>query len=126
MERTEERGWNISSLQWSGIPLDPSTSSSNISNLNTSDNVDVNNLNDAQLTSVRADENRSKCVICGNPFEMYFDQEVGDHMYKNCREIELLNDEAAEEESELTLVHIRCLQGLGSPEFLTMDQVLQV
>ena len=123
MERTEERGWHIASRQWSGIQ--PESQSDEMANINSyaEDNGDISTK--VESTSVHADESRSRCVICGNPFEMYFDQEEGDHMYKNCREIELLHDEAAEEESQKVLAKIRCLEGLGSPEFLTMDQVLQ-
>lgn len=126
MERTEERGWYGSSLDWSGMQSDSGVED-NVSskNINSGSDAEINDMKNKESTTVYADENRSRCVICGNPFEMYFDQEVGDHMYKNCREIELLNDEASEEESENVLVHIRCLLGLGSPELLTMDQVLQ-
>jgi len=123
MERTEERGWHGSSLEWSGVP----SSAGKIDNEslgNTNSNQD-GETEAVEQTTVHADENRSRCVICGNPFEMYFDQEEGDHMYKNCREIQLLNDEAAEEEFENVLVHLRCLEGLGSPTLLMMDQVLQ-
>ena len=128
MERTEERGWNISGLQWCGNETESydlnMRGEINVGGMSKTDgNEELSN--EKENTNVLADENRSRCVICGNPFEMFFDQEEGVYMYKNCREIELLNDEAAEEESEDTLVHIRCLQGLGSPEFLTMDQVLQ-
>ena len=124
MERTEERGWHRSSLEWSGIQFSSGVDENETSkDINSS--VDRDDVKKKESTTVHADENRSRCAICGNPFEMYFDQEVGDYMYRNCREIELLNDEAAEEESEHVLVRTRCLQGLGSPEFLTIDQVLQ-
>ena len=121
-----QRGWHCSSLQWSGIQSD--AISDNMNNINpniNNSNGEMNDSNNAESTNVHADENRSRCVVCGNPFVMYFDQEEGAYMYKDCREIDLLNDEAAEEESEKVLVKIRCLQGLGSPEFLTSDQVLQ-
>ena len=38
---------------------------------------------------------------------------------------EVLNDDAAEKESESMLVHVTCWQGLGSLVVLTMDQALQ-
>jgi hypothetical protein len=57
---------------------------------------------------------------------MDFDQDEGEFKYRNCREIEVLNDDVAEKESESMLVHVTCLRGLGSPELLTIDQVLQL
>jgi pre-mRNA cleavage complex 2 protein Pcf11 len=82
---------------------------------------------DADLSTftMPADESRDRCVICGINFKMFFDNENGIYMYNNCREIEVLNDDAAEKESESMLVHITCWRGLGSPPVLTMDQALQ-
>ena len=57
---------------------------------------------------------------------MHFDQDDGEWKYRNCKEIEVLNDDVAEEESESMLVHVTCLRGLGSPHVLTIDQVLQL
>jgi len=42
----------------------------------------------------------------------------------NCREIEMLNDDAAEVESEQVLIHVTCWRGLGSPVEITSDQAL--
>ena len=84
-----------------------------------------NDTTDPQLCVVPADESRDRCAICGVNFEMFFDQDEGDWQYKNCKEIDVLNDDVAEEESEKKLVHVTCLRGLGSPHVLTMDQVLR-
>ena len=46
-------------------------------------------------------------------------------MYNNCREIEVLNDEAAAKEKEDMLVHVTCWRALGSPDDLMADQTLQ-
>ena len=42
----------------------------------------------------------------------------------NCREIEVLNDEAAANDSEDMLVHVTCWRNLGLPEHLTADQII--
>lgn len=122
MERIE-RGWNMSSSRWSLTESESGTK--NDSGLSDKAGGDTDSSDAFQTLCVPADESRSRCAICGNNFEMYFDQEVGDHMYSACREIEVLNDDAAEKESESMLVHVRCLQGLGSPNVLSADQVLQ-
>ena len=57
---------------------------------------------------------------------MHFDQDDGEWKYRNCREIEVLNDDVAEEESQDLLVHVTCHRGLGSPDFLSADQALQL
>jgi hypothetical protein len=55
---------------------------------------------------------------------MFFDNDQGAYMYKNCREVPIENDEAAEEETALELVHVTCWKALGSPALLTRDQAL--
>ena len=72
-----------------------------------------------------ADESRDRCVICGINFKMFFDNDDGIYKYSNCREIEVLNDEAAAKDSEEMLVHVTCWRNLGSPELMTADQTLQ-
>lgn len=81
---------------------------------------------DPNSFTVPADESRDRCLICGINFGMFFDQDEGEWMYKNCKEVNVLNDDTAINESEDVFVHVTCLRGLGSPEHLTMDQVLQV
>jgi pre-mRNA cleavage complex 2 protein Pcf11 len=75
--------------------------------------------------AVVADETRDRCVVCGIHFQMFFDNDDGVYKYRNSREIEVLNDDAADTESELHLVHVSCWKGLGMPTELTVDQTLQ-
>jgi pre-mRNA cleavage complex 2 protein Pcf11 len=56
---------------------------------------------------------------------MFFDNEDGIYKYKNCREIEVQLDEVALDDSESKFIHVSCWRALGSPDDLTMDQVLQ-
>ena len=72
-----------------------------------------------------ADESRDKCCVCGLKFNMFFDNEDGVYKYRNCREIEVMNDDVAENESEMMLAHFTCWRGLGSPATLDIDQTLR-
>jgi len=128
MERSEDRGWYQAEAVWSGIHTGVEGSAENMDVtgsgvINPSDGD--NDTTDPQLCVVPADESRDRCAICGVNFEMFFDQDEGDWQYKNCKEIDVLNDDVAEEESENKLVHVTCLRGLGSPHVLTMDQILR-
>ena len=80
---------------------------------------------DPSSFTMPAEEARDHCVICGINFNMFFDNDDGIYMYRNCREIEVLNDEAAALEKEDLFVHVTCWRALGSPESLTSDQTLQ-
>ena len=80
--------------------------------------------NKLNMPSVLADEYRSKCVICGKNFDIYFDDDKSDFMYRNAREIEVLLDDAAAADSEMVLVHSSCHKRLGCPESLNSDQIL--
>lgn len=123
MERTEERGWYVDGAVWTGeskaVDLVAPTESKEMADVASSKDADPSTF------TMPADESRDRCVICGINFKMFFDNENGIYMYNNCREIEVLNDDAAEKESESMLVHITCWRGLGSPPVLTMDQALQ-
>lgn len=125
--RTEERGWYVSDTSWiSGNQKDKNKDEidTSIDNIDSNDvDDDIDNMN--EMYTVPADESRDRCVICGIKFKMYFDSDDGIYKYNNCKEIEVLNDDAAENESELKLVHGSCWKGLGSPEVLTLDQALQ-
>ena len=137
MEMTDERGWYESDLVWSGI-----LSKSNdwvvggIDNSMVMDNAEQQQslvgvgatsiIDDPKLSTVTADDSRSKCIICGVNFNMKFNEEEGDWKYENCKEIIVMNDDVAEKESENMLAHATCLKGLGSPRFLTRDQVLNI
>ena len=125
MERTDERGWYESDLSWCGIKSTTSGSHDGIV-IEAMDTGPGNQLSDPALSMVTADESRDKCVICGINFAMKFHEDDGEFKYENCKEIEVLNDDVAEEESEMLLAHVTCLRGLGSPDVLTRDQVLDI
>jgi pre-mRNA cleavage complex 2 protein Pcf11 len=124
MARTEERGWYVADAVWAGEGGEEDL-------LPTADTAEAAQTSAAEdefapdRSTVPADESRDRCVICGINFKMSFDNEAGLYMYSNCREIVVLNDDAAEKESEDELVHVTCWKGLGGPEVLTSDQTLQ-
>mmetsp|Transcript_8246 Transcript_8246/g.12684 ORF Transcript_8246/g.12684 Transcript_8246/m.12684 type:complete len:544 (-) Transcript_8246:186-1817(-) len=126
MERTEERGWYAEDLVWIGevsqIDLD-SKNPSDVIALDSS-TASLEEVNPESFT-VPADENQERCAVCDLSFKMFFDNDDGIYKYKNCKEITVLLDDAAEKESEERLVHVTCWKALGSPEELTMDQVLE-
>jgi pre-mRNA cleavage complex 2 protein Pcf11 len=121
MTRTEERGWYPAENVWTGEKtiLAAAEVKEGTQPENTVDEFDP------EHSTMPADESRDRCVICGINFKMFFDNDDGIYRYSNCREIEVLNDDAAEKHSEEMLVHVTCWRGLGSPEVLTMDQALQ-
>ena len=117
MTKTEERGWYESDRVW--MKMEKETSEP------TEGGVEDEPVADPEQSVMPADESRDRCVICGINFHMFFDNDNGIYMYSNCREIEVLNDDAAEKDSEEMLVHVTCWRGLGAPEVLTSDQALQ-
>lgn len=128
MEKTEERGWYVEEKKWEGgVTVDVT-----MSNLEDDAVVDpaMEDAEDDMASSsntVIADETRDRCILCGINFAMFFDQEDGEWKYRNCVEKDLeVNDGPTmdEEEAEAKLVHYSCWKGLGSPAFLTPDQVL--
>lgn len=125
MAKTEERGWYVSDLVFTGeapkSELGNNTTEATETKYPSADDDEA----DPSTFTVPADESRDRCVICGINFKMFFDNDDGIYKYNNCREIQVLNDEASEEESEELLVHVTCWRGLGSPAVLTMDQALQ-
>ena len=88
------------------------------------DNNDASKSNSMTESILPADETRDRCGICGIQFQM-FSGDDGEYKYRNCREIEVLYDDAAATESDLQLVHGTCWTGLGTPDTLTADQTLQ-
>lgn len=127
MSRAEERGWYVSEAAWQGEPEEaaaPGVSGADAATTNDATATTTDGY-DAETSTMPADENRDRCAVCGLNFKMFFDNEDGIYKYKNCREIEVLNDEVALNESEDMLVHVSCWRALGSPEVLTMDQALQ-
>lgn len=122
--RTEERGWYIADVVWTGETKEEDLKAA--AEQQAEPAVDANDDGfDPETSTVPADESRDRCVICGINFKMFFDNDEGVYVYGNSREIEVLNDDAAERESENMLVHVTCWRGLGSPEVLTMDQALE-
>jgi pre-mRNA cleavage complex 2 protein Pcf11 len=125
MERTEERGWYVDSTVWTGESSAADLIATSTESQGMADGASSTKDADPSTFTMPADESRDRCVICGINFKMFFDNENGIYMYSNCREIKVLNDDAAEKESDSLLVHITCWRGLGSPPVLTMDQALQ-
>jgi pre-mRNA cleavage complex 2 protein Pcf11 len=122
MARTEERGWCVAESIWTRQEAEvddaqqPTTSTTDTTNyVNAEQPGDI----------FPADEARDRCVICGINFKMFFDNDNGMYVYRNCREVTLENDDAAEEETSQVLVHTTCWNALGAPEMLTLDQALQ-
>jgi len=130
MERSEDRGWYPSIIIWSGQqPAGGSIDDGEVRGMRNS-NVDssvTTGKNDDLNTAatVAADELRDRCVLCGLNFTMFLDQEQEEWKYNNCYEIKVLHSDAVwETGSELMLVHVSCLRGLGSPHVLYMDQII--
>jgi pre-mRNA cleavage complex 2 protein Pcf11 len=133
MARTEERGWFVAEFLWTLEKKADSSDPSSTQNGGGAMEWDNGAARDGAAadgydpvtSSVPADETRDRCVVCGINFKMTFDDDDGVYKYSNCREIEMLNDDAADVESEPVLVHVTCWRGLGSPHVLTADQALQ-
>jgi pre-mRNA cleavage complex 2 protein Pcf11 len=127
MEKTEERGWYTDELAWIGISSvhdsDVNAVTDEKQTLNPNETTAAN-----ETATILADEQRSKCILCGISFAMHFDQDDGEWKYKNCIEKDVLKEDDGptleEEEFEAVLVHRTCWEGLGRPEFLTPDQIL--
>jgi pre-mRNA cleavage complex 2 protein Pcf11 len=126
MDRTDERKWYPSISVWCGRMKQTDGGNTVTSSVATDEMNNESDIVDPNTCLVSADESRDKCAICGISFNMQFDQDEGEWKYSNCKEIEVLNDDVAEQESEHMLVHVTCLRGLGSPQVLTIDQILQI
>jgi pre-mRNA cleavage complex 2 protein Pcf11 len=124
MERTEERGWYIADAIWEGEEVDVEMATE-LTEMTDSSATGNKTDDDPNSFTFPADEARDRCVICGINFKMTFDNENGMYVYTNCREMKVLNDDAAEKEFESMLVHVTCWRGLGSPDVLTADETLQ-
>ncbi|KAL7533095.1 hypothetical protein ACHAXR_005036 [Thalassiosira sp. AJA248-18] len=130
MDKTEERGWypeesvwvlghNANSADAAAAGEEKSSDGApDASNTDTADKV-------AHIDNVIADETRDRCILCGINFAMFFDQDDGEWKYRNCTEKNVEHDGPTmdDEETEAVLVHATCWEGLGSPEFLTVDQI---
>lgn len=122
MEATQERGWYQTDAVWCKEAVAEVQSQDTFNNMLTSDAAA--NESETTKTTYRADETRDHCVVCGNLFKMVMDHEEDEYVYENCREITVINDDAAATESTEQLVHVTCWKGLGSPEELTFDQTV--
>jgi pre-mRNA cleavage complex 2 protein Pcf11 len=123
MATTEERGWYVAESLWTKESKEVDTGATGATT-DTAWQEDSDGY-DPETSTMPADEYRDCCVVCGINFQMFFDNDDGMYKYRNCREIEVLNDDASEKESESMLLHVSCWRGLGSPEILTIDQTLQ-
>jgi len=127
MERTDENGWYPEESVWILGRNAPDTAPSAAEDKSSDalHNATADNPADEGPTTVSADETRDRCILCGINFAMFFDQDDGEWKYRNCTEknVELDGPTMEEEESEAVLVHVTCWQGLGSPEYLTADQI---
>ena len=140
MERTEERGWYPEEGTWTAIGSakrgsdaggDDAAAATAVGDGNPSDGAtDATSPSGAAVpSSVLADENRDRCLLCGINFDMHFDQEDGEWKYGNCVERSVERDGPTmdgDESTEAVLVHVSCWEGLGSPEYLTADQLRHV
>lgn len=120
-----ERGWYLFDKVWTReeTAADQQQADAEVGD----DNETDKNNTAAESSTFLADEARDRCVVCGIPFRMFFDNADGDgaYRYRNCREIAVWNDDAAAAASDPQLVHGTCWSGLGQPDALTADQTLQ-
>jgi pre-mRNA cleavage complex 2 protein Pcf11 len=131
MDRTDERGWYADVVVWStgggGNATNASSSSAaeKSSAANIAGGMSSGN-GSTESTTVVADETRDRCVLCGINFAMFFDQDDGEWKYRNCKEMNVDEDDGPtldDEEVEPVLVHVTCWDGLGCPNVLTPDQI---
>lgn len=116
-----ERGWYVSEKVWTLEQTREEANQDVSSPAVTAQGVNLKQ--ELEESTFPADETRDKCVVCGLPFQMIFDD---GYQYRNCREITVLNDDdVAIHDQEEQLLHVTCWKGLGSPETLTSDQTLQ-
>jgi pre-mRNA cleavage complex 2 protein Pcf11 len=122
---TEERGWYIADNVWTKEETGVDLASAALQQESTASKArDGDVFVTMDNNTVPADENRDCCVICGIHFKMFFDNDDGVYKYSNCVELAVMNDDAAENESDLQLLHATCWNGLGQPSVLTYDQTL--
>mmetsp|Transcript_16230 Transcript_16230/g.30649 ORF Transcript_16230/g.30649 Transcript_16230/m.30649 type:complete len:556 (-) Transcript_16230:131-1798(-) len=131
MEKTDERGWYPEEAMWM---LGNRVGDMAVSSDAKQDALHANNTDaaanevplSASASSVVADETRDRCILCGINFTMFFDQDDGEWKYKNCIEKNVEHDGPTMDDGdglEAVLVHGTCWEGLGSPEYLTADQI---
>jgi hypothetical protein len=69
-------------------------------------------LTSASTTVVSRNETRDRCVLCGITFAMFFDQDDGEWKYRNCKEMNVDQDDGP------TVV------GIGTRHVLGQDSVV--
>lgn len=124
MVATQERGWYASDLIWcKDLVNEPLFKLSTTTSQNDANPKLLSSIS-GEKTTYPVDETRDHCVVCGNLFKIRMDHDQDEYVYENCREITVLNDDAAATDSSDQLVHVTCWKGLGSPVELTFDQTV--
>ena len=125
MERTEERGWFQAEAVWTGQVSEADLlAKAALGAVAAMDSTSPEEA-DPESFTCPADETQDRCAVCDLNFKMFFDNDDGIYKYKNCKEMIVMMDDTAVNESEQMLVHVTCWRALGSPEVLDMDQVLE-
>jgi len=128
MERADDRGWFQTEEQWTGqaaqagahgTAQDQAATEGGPSHASAPDGGDAC-AGDGRPETVPADESRSRCRICGRNFDMFFDDEEGEWLYRNCREVEVAGAGA----DAHVLVHGTCCDGLGAARVVRAEQLL--
>lgn len=126
IERTDERGWFLPDAVWTGEVSEADLAAKAALGAVTVMDFSINPEEaDPESFTFPADETQDRCAICGLNFKMFFDNDEGIYRYKNCKEMIVMMDDTAVNETEQMLVHVTCWRALGSPEVLDMDQVLE-
>jgi len=128
MERADDRGWFQTEEQWTGQAApagahgtseDQAATEGGQPHASALDGGDAC-AGDGRPETVPADESRSRCRICGRNFDMFFDDEEGEWLYRNCREVEVAGAGA----DAHVLVHGTCCDGLGAARVVRAEQLL--
>jgi pre-mRNA cleavage complex 2 protein Pcf11 len=125
IERTEERGWYQVDAIWTGEVSEADVLATAALGASIATNSSAPEVTDPESFTCPADETQDRCAICDLNFKMFFDNDDGIYKYKNCKEIIVMMDDTAMNDTEQMLVHVTCWRALGSPDVLDMDQVLE-
>ncbi|KAI2494327.1 putative ATPase [Fragilaria crotonensis] len=125
IERTEERGWFQDDAIWTGEISEADAVASAAMGTTNATISSTPEVADPESFTCPADETQDRCAICDLNFKMFFDNDDGIYKYKNCKEMIVVMDDTAMNDTEQMLVHVTCWRALGSPDVLDMDQVLE-
>ena len=125
IERTDERGWFQADAIWTGEISEADVATSSAAGTINATNSATPEVLDPESFTFPADETQDRCAICDLNFKMFFDNDDGIYKYKNCKEMIVMMDDTAMNDTEQMLVHVTCWRALGSPDVLDMDQVLE-